>query len=67
LSKDSARSALKLQSIKLEKLNSYDIPKEQLREISNVVLNLLDYHTGRGRDLKSLEFFKTTMEEDSSQ
>jgi DNA repair protein RecO (recombination protein O) len=67
LSKDSARSALKLQSIKLEKLNSYNIPKEELHEISNVVLNLLDYHTGRGRDLKSLEFLKTTMEKDSSQ
>jgi DNA repair protein RecO (recombination protein O) len=65
LSKDSAKSALKLQTIKsefgsigLEKLNSYNIPKEQLREISNVVLNLLDYHTGRGRNLKSLEFLE---------
>ncbi|MFQ6002216.1 MAG: DNA repair protein RecO [Candidatus Zixiibacteriota bacterium] len=66
LSKDSTRSALKLQSIKLDKLNSYNIPKEQLREISSVVLNLLDYHTGRGKDLKSLEFLKTTMSNDSS-
>jgi DNA repair protein RecO (recombination protein O) len=60
LSKDSARSALKLQSIKLDKLNSYKIPKEQLREISNVILNLLDYHTGKGRELKSLEFLEET-------
>jgi DNA repair protein RecO len=65
LSKDSTTSALKLQSIKsefgsvgLDKLNSYNISKEQLREISNVILNLLDYHTGRGRELKSLEFLK---------
>ncbi len=60
LSKRSAGSALKLQSIKMDKLNSYNIPREQLREISNVVLNLLDYHTGKGRDLKSLEFLKRT-------
>ena len=65
LSKDSTTSALKLQSIKsefgsvgLDKLNSYNISKEQLREISNAILNLLDYHTGRGRELKSLEFLK---------
>ena len=60
LSKDSAKSALKLQSTKMDKLNSYNIPKEQLREISNVVLSLLDYHTGRGKDLKSLEFLEGT-------
>lgn len=58
LSKDSTRSALKFQSIKQDKLNSYNIPKEQLREISNVILNLLDYHTGKGRELKSLEFLE---------
>jgi len=58
LTKDSPKLAFKLQSIKLDKLNSYNIPKEHLREISNVVLNLLDYHTGKGRGLKSLEFLK---------
>ncbi len=58
LSKDSARSASKLQSIKIGKLASYNITKDQFREISNVVLNLLDYHTGKGRALKSLEFLE---------
>jgi DNA repair protein RecO (recombination protein O) len=61
LSKESARSALKLQSINLDKLNSYNITKNQLREISNVILNLLDYHTGKGRELKSLQFLRTTI------
>ncbi|GAI96190.1 unnamed protein product, partial [marine sediment metagenome] len=56
LSKDSVVSALKLQSIKTEDLNTYNIPKEQLKEITNVILSLLEYHTGRGKDLKSLEF-----------
>jgi DNA repair protein RecO len=56
LSKDSVVSALKLQSIKTEDLNTYNIPKEQLKEITNVILTLLEYHTGRGKDLKSLEF-----------
>ncbi|MCK4403834.1 MAG: DNA repair protein RecO [candidate division Zixibacteria bacterium] len=59
MSKDSAFSALKLQSIKTEHLDTYNIPKEHLKEISSVILSLLDYHTGRGRDLKSLEFLKT--------
>jgi DNA repair protein RecO (recombination protein O) len=58
LSKDSVRSALKLQSIKTEDLDTYNIPKEQLKEISSIVLNLLDYHAGKGKDLKSLEFLK---------
>ena len=58
LSKDSIKSALKLQTIGLDKIDSYNIPRDQLREISNVVLNLLEYHTGRGRELKSLEFLK---------
>jgi DNA repair protein RecO (recombination protein O) len=66
LSKDSAKSALKLQTIELDKLNSYNIPKDQSREISNVVLSLLDYYTGKGKDLKSLEFLKTTTSNDSS-
>ena len=56
LSKDSVASALKLQSIKTEDLDTYNIPKEQLKEITNVILSLLEYHTGRGKDLKSLEF-----------
>lgn len=56
LSKDSVVSALKLQSIKTEDLNTYNIPKERLKEISNVILSLLEYHTGRGKDLKSLKF-----------
>jgi len=58
LSNASVTSALKLQSIKTEDLNTYNIPKEHLKEISSVILNLLDYHTGRGKDLKSLEFLK---------
>ena len=59
LSKDSVTSALKLQSVKTEDLNTYNIPKEHLKEILSVILNLLDYHTGRGKELKSLEFLKT--------
>jgi DNA repair protein RecO (recombination protein O) len=59
LSKDSVDSALKLQSIKTEKLDTYNIPKEHLKEISDVILSLLNYHTGRGKDLKSLEFLKS--------
>jgi len=59
LSKDSVISALKLQSVKTEDLNTYNIPKEHLKEILSVILSLLDYHTGRGKDLKSLEFLKT--------
>ena len=58
LSKAAAASALKLQSVKTEDLNTYNIPKVHLKEISEVILSLLDYHTGRGRDLKSLEFLK---------
>jgi DNA repair protein RecO (recombination protein O) len=59
LSKYSVGSALKLQPVKTEDLNTYNIPKEHLEQISGVVLSLLDYHTGRGKDLKSLEFLKT--------
>jgi DNA repair protein RecO (recombination protein O) len=59
LSKDSAVSALKLQSIKTEELDTYNIPKEHLKEVLSVILSLLDYHTGRARDLKSLEFLKS--------
>jgi len=58
LSKDSVAWALKLQSIKTEDLDTYHIPKESLKEISNIILNLLDYHAGKGKDLKSLEFLK---------
>ncbi len=58
LSKDSISAALKLQSIKTEELDTYNIPKECLREISSLILNLLDYHAGKGKDLKSLEFLK---------
>ncbi|KPL01104.1 MAG: hypothetical protein AMJ91_01455 [candidate division Zixibacteria bacterium SM23_73_3] len=59
LSRDSVTSALKLQSVKAEDLSTYNIPRKHLMEISGVILNLLDYHTGRGKDLKSLEFLKT--------
>jgi DNA repair protein RecO (recombination protein O) len=58
LAKDSVKSALRLQSIKTEDLDTYNIPKEQLKEISSMILNLLDYHAGKGKDLKSLEFLK---------
>jgi len=58
LSGDSIFSVFKLLSVKTEDLNTYNIPKEHLREISNAILTLLDYHTGRGKDLKSLEFLK---------
>jgi DNA repair protein RecO (recombination protein O) len=56
LSQQSITCALKLQSIKTEELDTYNIPKECLKEISNLVLNLLDFHAGKGKDLKSLEF-----------
>ena len=58
LSKESVVSALKLLSIKTEDLDAYHIPKEHLKQISNMILNLLDYHAGKGKDLKSLEFLK---------
>jgi DNA repair protein RecO (recombination protein O) len=58
LSKDSIAWALKLQSIKTEDLDTYNIPKESLNEISSLILNLLDYHAGKGKDLKSLEILK---------
>jgi recombinational DNA repair protein (RecF pathway) len=58
LSKDSMAAALKLQSIKTDELNTYNVPKECLKEISYLILNLLDYHAGKGKDLKSLEFLK---------
>lgn len=58
LSKHSVGSASKLQSVRTEDLNTYNIPKEHLAEISKVILTLLDYHTGRGKDLKSFEFLK---------
>ena len=59
LSRDSAVSALKLQSIKTEELDTYNIPKGRTEEILNMILNLLDYHTERGKDLKSLELLRT--------
>lgn len=55
LSADAASSALKLQSIKTEDLDAYNIPKGHLRDVLNMVLTLLEYHTQRGKDLKSLE------------
>jgi DNA repair protein RecO (recombination protein O) len=58
LSQQTVSCALKLQSIKTEELDTYNIPKECLKEISNLVLNLLDFHAGKGKDLKSLEFLK---------
>ena len=58
LSKDSVAAALKLQSIKTDELNTFNVPKECLKEISHLVLDLLDYHAGKGKDLKSLEFLK---------
>jgi len=58
LSQDSVVSALKLQSVKTEELDKYNIPKERLKEVLDVILSLLEYHTGRGKDLKSLEFLK---------
>ncbi|MGB8658554.1 MAG: DNA repair protein RecO [Candidatus Zixiibacteriota bacterium] len=59
LSRGSVASALKLQSTKTEDVNTYNIPKDSLREISNVVLSLIEYHVGKGKDLKSFEFMKT--------
>ncbi len=59
LSRDSAGSALKLQSVKTEGLNTYNIPKRHLREILQVILSLLEYHTERGKDLKSLELLNS--------
>jgi DNA repair protein RecO (recombination protein O) len=56
LSHQTVSCALKLQSIKTEELDTYNIPRECLKEISNLVLNLLDFHAGKGKDLKSLEF-----------
>ncbi len=58
LSKGSVGSALKLQSVKTEDLNTYNIPMERLKEITNGILSLLDYHTGRGKSLKTFEFLK---------
>jgi DNA repair protein RecO (recombination protein O) len=62
VSAGSVASALKLQSIKTEDLNTYNIPTEQLKEITDVILSLLEYHTGRGKDLKSLEFLDISKE-----
>jgi DNA repair protein RecO (recombination protein O) len=55
LSADAASSALKLQSIKTEDLDAYNIPKGHLRDVLKMVLALLEYHTERAKDLKSLE------------
>lgn len=59
LSQDSMVAALKLQSVKTEELDTYNVPKLCLKEISGMVLNLLDYHAGKGKELKSLEFLNT--------
>jgi DNA repair protein RecO (recombination protein O) len=59
---DAVTSALKLQSIKTEELNAYHIPKKYRRDILKVLLALLEYHTERGRDLKSLELLNTDKE-----
>jgi DNA repair protein RecO (recombination protein O) len=55
LSPEAVASALKLQSVKTDDLDAYNIPKGHLRDILKVVLSLLEYHTERGKDLKSLE------------
>jgi DNA repair protein RecO (recombination protein O) len=55
LSGDAVASAIKLQTVKTEDLNAYNIPKGHLRDTLKVVLSLLEYHTERGKDLKSLE------------
>jgi len=56
---DAVASALKLQSMKTEDLNAYNIPKKDLRDVLKVLLSLLEYHTERGKDLKSLELLNT--------
>ncbi len=58
LSQDSIVTALRLQSVKTGELDTYNIPKVCLKEISGLILGLLDYHAGKGKDLKSLEFLK---------
>jgi DNA repair protein RecO (recombination protein O) len=59
LSGDAVSSALKLQSVKTEDLNAYNIPKGHLRDILKMILSLLDYHTERGKELKSLDLLDT--------
>jgi DNA repair protein RecO (recombination protein O) len=59
LSGEAVSSALKLQSVKTEDLNAYNIPKGHLRDILKMILSLLDYHTERGKELKSLDLLDT--------
>ena len=58
-SKNSVDKANRLRKIVLKNVGKIKISEEESKEVLFGVLDFLDFHTGRGKDLKSMEFFKS--------
>ena len=58
-SKDSVDKASQLRRIVLRNAGKIKISEKESDEVLGGVLDFLDFHVGRGKDLKSMEFFKS--------
>ena len=58
-SKSSVDKANKLRRTSLKNVGKIKISEEETEEVLSGILDFLDFHTGRGKDLKSMEFFKS--------
>jgi DNA repair protein RecO (recombination protein O) len=59
LSRNSIEQANKLRKLTLKNAGGVKISEEEAGEVLDGILDFLDFHTGRGKDLKSMEFFKS--------
>lgn len=59
LSKSAVQGASKLRKISLKNVGKIKMPQKETEETLSGILDFLDFHTGRGKNLKSMEFFKS--------
>ncbi len=58
-SEGAIQRANKLRRMSLKSAGKVKMPEKEAEEILSGILDFLDFHTGRGKDLKSMEFFKS--------
>jgi hypothetical protein len=59
LTRDSIEKANQLRRLSLKSAGKIKMSESQSDEVLAGILDFLDFHIGRGKDLKSMEFFKS--------
>jgi len=59
LTRRSIEQANKMRRLALKNSGKVEMSEKEIKEVLDGILDFLDFHTGRGKDLKSMEFLKS--------